>query len=84
MSYVEKSKKNALETITTVRQELDKYWTPANGHAISEKSTFEKIEDFLTVTDSGLRTACSEEESLQWFILRCNLLNIIDDLMSHQ
>ena len=74
--YVLHSFNAAKETIKGVQQTLDAYWTPFNGHKVSARSTREKLKDLLIIADSGRKTASSEEEDLEWFILECQLLDI--------
>lgn len=70
-TYVERSMDGARHVIGVAYKTMDDYWTPAEGHKVSLRSSVEKWRDFLFVAQSGQRTAASEEERLQYFILEC-------------
>ena len=79
MSYVENLMENAQTTIASIDREMAKYFTPAEGHKVSRRSSVEKWVDFLFIAESGQRTAASDEEALVWFRLECQVVNQLRD-----
>ena len=73
---VAKSLKAATELCDKIYRLTDDYWTPFGGHKISLGATLCKVADWLEIAASGQRTAMSDEESREWFILECTMLGI--------
>jgi hypothetical protein len=78
-TYVEKSLADSLRVLDTVYNTMDEYWTPVEGHKVSLRSSVEKWRDFLFISQSGQRTAASEQEKLQYFILECVVKTQLQD-----
>jgi hypothetical protein len=72
LGVCDKEERHAIEMEDKIMDEMDKYWTPYDGHKVSKVATLEKWRTLLIVTQSG-QCSLSQKARELWYKLECML-----------